>query len=169
MSLEIRINDRDSHVELVSRDENRVKIKIDDAIHEVDIVQVEEGVYSILLNGKSYIVELMEGDNAKMYVANTSYNQYELEIIDAETRYVKSRKGNDLHEADNQISSPMPGKIVKIPVKVGDSVDAGQTVIIVSAMKMESEYKAGNKGVVKEIHVKEGDTIEGHQPLITIE
>ena len=36
-------------------------------------------------------------------------------------------------------------------------------------MKMESEYKAGNKGVIKEIHVKEGDTIEGNQPLITIE
>jgi len=169
MSLEIRINDRHSQVELVSRDKNRVKIKIDDAIHEVDIIQVEKAVYSILLNGKSYIVELIEGDSAKTYKANTSDHQFELEIIDAETRYLKSRKGNDLDEIDNQISSPMPGKIVKIPVKTGDRVEAGQTVIVVSAMKMESEYKAGNKGVIKEIHVKEGDTIEGNQPLITIE
>ena len=169
MSLEIRINDRHSQVELVSRHDNRVKIKIDDATHEVDIIQVEEGVYSILLNGKSYTVELMDGDSAKIYRANTSDHQYELEIIDAETRYLKSRKGNDLDEADNQISSPMPGKIVKIPVKIGEKVEAGQTVIIVSAMKMESEYKAGNKGVIKEIHVQEGDTIEGNQPLITIE
>jgi len=169
MSLEIQINDRHSQVELVSRDENRVKIKIDDAIHEVDIIQVEEGVYSILLNGKSYIVELTEGGSAKMYRASTLGHQYELEIIDAETRYLKSRKGNDLDESDNRISSPMPGKIMKIPVKIGDRVEAGQTVIIVSAMKMESEYKAGNKGVIKEIHVKEGDTIEGNQPLITIE
>ena len=169
MSLEIRINDRHSQVELVSRDENRVKIKIDDATHEIDVIRVERGVYSLLLNGKSFIVELMEGDSAKLYRANTSSHQYELEIIDAETRYLKSRIGNDLHEADNQISSPMPGKVVKIPVKIGDKVEIGQTVIIVSAMKMESEYKAGNKGVIKEIHVKEGDTIEGHQPLITIE
>ncbi|MFC2099127.1 biotin/lipoyl-containing protein, partial [Bacteroidota bacterium] len=51
----------------------------------------------------------------------------------------------------------------------GEKVEAGQTVIIVSAMKMESEYKAGHAGVVKEIHVKEGDTIEGNQPLVTIE
>ena len=63
----------------------------------------------------------------------------------------------------------MPGKVVKIPVKVGDKVETGETVIIVSAMKMESEYKAARVGLIKEIHVAEGDTIEGHQPLITIE
>ena len=63
----------------------------------------------------------------------------------------------------------MPGKIVRIAVKVGEKVEVGQTVIIVSAMKMESEYKAGKEGVIKKIHVNEGDTIEGNQPLITIE
>jgi len=169
MSLEIRLDDRHSQVELVSRDKNRIKIKVDDKIHEVDIVEVEKGVYSILLNGQSYIVELHEGDSSKQYNANTAYRSFDLEIIDAETRYLMSRKGNDLDEADNQVSSPMPGKIVKIPVKTGDKVEVGQTVIIVSAMKMESEYKAGREGIIKNIHVKEGDTIEGNQPLITIE
>lgn len=170
MSLEIRLNDRHSQVELVSRDKNKVKIKIDDKVHEADIIKVEKGVYSILLNGQSYIIELLEGDSSKKYNASTAGSSFDLEIIDAETRYLMSRKGNDLDDDDgNQISSPMPGKIVKIPVKEGDKVEAGQTVIIVSAMKMESEYKAGHAGVVIEIHVKEGDTIEGNQPLITIE
>jgi len=63
----------------------------------------------------------------------------------------------------------MPGKIVKITVKAGEKVKQGQTVIIVSAMKMESEYKTGKAGTIKEIYVREGDTIEGNQPLITIE
>lgn len=169
MSLEIRIDDRHSQVELVSRDKNRVKIKVDDKIHEVDIVRVEEGIYSILLDGKSYVVELLEGDTSKKYSASTAFRSFDLEIIDAETRYLMSRKGSELDEADNQISSPMPGKVVKIPIKAGDKVEMGQTVIIVSAMKMESEYKAGKAGIIKEIHVKEGDTIEGNQPLITIE
>jgi biotin carboxyl carrier protein len=169
MSLEIRLDDRHSQVELVSRDNNRVRIKVDDKLHEVDIVEVEKGVYSIMLEGKSYVVELLEGENTKRYSATTSSRTYDLEIIDAESRYLKSRKGSDLDEAENQISSPMPGKIVKIPVKTGEKVEAGQTVIIVSAMKMESEYKAGKEGVIKEIHVNEGDTIEGNQPLITIE
>lgn len=169
MSLEIRIDDRYSQVELVSRDKNSVKIKVDDEIHDVDIIRAEEGIYSILLNGKSYTVELLEGDTSKKYSATTAYHSFDIEIIDAETRYLMSRKGNELEDAENQISSPMPGKIVKIPVKTGDKVEVGQTVIIVSAMKMESEYKSGKAGIIKEIHVKEGDTIEGNQPLITIE
>lgn len=169
MSLEIRLDDRHSQVELVSRDKNRVKIKVDDKLHEVDIVMVEDGVYSLLLNGKSYIVRLMEGDTPKKYYVSTARRSFDLEIIDAETRYLMSRKGNDLEDEGNQISSPMPGKVVKIPVKTGDKVDVGQTVIIISAMKMESEYKAGKAGVIKEILVKEGDTIEGNQALITIE
>ncbi|HEC41666.1 MAG TPA: acetyl-CoA carboxylase biotin carboxyl carrier protein subunit [Bacteroides sp.] len=169
MSLEIRLNDRYAQVELVSRDENKVKIKVDDKIHEVDIVEVEDGVYSLLMNGRSYVVELMDGVTSKKYNAKTFYKSFDLEIIDAETRYLMSRKGNDIEDEGNQISSPMPGKIVKIPVKVGEKVVAGQSVIIVSAMKMESEYKAGHDGVIKEIHVKEGDTIEGNQLLISIE
>ena len=63
----------------------------------------------------------------------------------------------------------MPGKVVKIPVKKGDKVNAGDTVIIVSAMKMESEYKVKIDRVVKEIKVKEGDTIAANQPLIIVE
>ncbi len=63
----------------------------------------------------------------------------------------------------------MPGKIVKILVAEGDKVEAGQTVIIVSAMKMESEFKASKAGIVNEIPVKEGDTVDGNQVLVVIE
>jgi biotin carboxyl carrier protein len=169
MSLEIRLDDRFSKVELVSKEKNKLQIKVDDKLYELDMVKVEEGMYSILLDGKSYNVEIIEKDISKQYNVNTRGKSYDLEIIDAETRYLMSRKGNDLEDADNIVSSPMPGKIVKIPVKAGEKVEAGQTVIIVSAMKMESEYKAGKEGVIKEVHVSEGDTIEGNQPLISIE
>lgn len=169
MSLEIRLNDRFSKVELVSKEKNKLQIKVDDKLYELDMVKVKEGMYSILLEGRSYNVEIIEKDSAKQYNVNALEKSYDLEIIDAETRYLMSRKGNDLEDADNIVASPMPGKIVKIPVKAGDQVEVGQTVIIVSAMKMESEYKAGKEGVIKEVHVSEGDTIEGNQPLITIE
>ena len=63
----------------------------------------------------------------------------------------------------------MPGKVVKIPVNVGDKVKAGDVVIIISAMKMESEYKVKKDRIIREILVKEGDIVEGNQPLIIIE
>jgi biotin carboxyl carrier protein len=169
MSLEIRLDDRFSKVELVSREKNKLQIKVDDKLYELDMVRVGEGMYSILLEGKSYNVEIIEKDNPKQSSVSALKRSFDLEVIDAETRYLMSRRGGDLEDADNTISSPMPGKIVRIPVKAGEKVAPGQTVIIVSAMKMESEYKAGKEGIIKEIHVSEGDTIEGNQPLITIE
>jgi biotin carboxyl carrier protein len=169
MALEIRLDDRNSHVELVRKDENFVEILVDGKLYKLDIVMVEEGVYSILHNGKSYNVELIEAETKKKYIVNTLYRSFNLEIVDAETRYQLSRNKNQLGDDQSSISSPMPGKIVKIPVKAGDQVQAGDTVIIISAMKMESEYKTGKSGIVKEIHVNEGDTIEGHQLLMTIE
>ena len=57
----------------------------------------------------------------------------------------------------------------KIDLQVGQEVEAGQTLIVVSAMKMESEYKAPKNGKVKQIHVKDGDIVAGHQPLVTLE
>ena len=67
------------------------------------------------------------------------------------------------------ISTPMPGKVVKILVKEGDRVKGGDTVVVVSAMKMESEYKVIKDRLIKKVLVKEGDNIEGDQPLIMLE
>ena len=169
MALEIRLDDRVSQVELVRKDKNFIDIRVDGKLYKLDIVMVEEGVYSILHHGKSYNVELIEAESKKKYIVNTLYRSFNLEIVDAETRYQLSRNKNQLVDDQSSISSPMPGKVVKIPVKVGDQVQVGDTVIIISAMKMESEYKTGKSGVIKEIHVSEGETIEGHKILITIE
>ena len=169
MSLEIKLNDRLATVELVNRESNKVQIKVDDKLYELDMIKVEDGMYSLLLEGQSYSLEILEKDGSKTYDVSTLYKSYNLEIIDSETRYNMSRLGNEEEDGGNTISSPMPGKIVKIPVKAGQKVKNGETVIIVSAMKMESEYKAGKDGVIKEVLVKEGDTIEGNQPLITLE
>ena len=91
------------------------------------------------------------------------------EIIDAEAKYLQARNAGNLEAEENTISSPMPGKVVKIEYSIGDEVKKGDTVIIVSAMKMESEYKAMKDGVVKEVFVKEEETIDGNQPLVFIE
>ena len=63
----------------------------------------------------------------------------------------------------------MPGKVVKIPVSVGETVTAGQTLIIVEAMKMQSEFKSTGEKIVHEIFVREGDTVSAHQLMIKLE
>lgn len=169
MELEIKLNQRLSRVKLISRNDNRIKVSVDDRIYDLDLCKVEENEYSVLYNGESHNIEVIEGDTSKRYIANTYFKSYDIEIVDAETRYQQNRNKGGVDQNENTISTPMPGKIVRIPVKAGQQVSAGETVIVVSAMKMESEYKANRDAIVKKILVKEGDTVKSNQPLVIIE
>ncbi|HEY2744162.1 MAG TPA: biotin/lipoyl-containing protein, partial [Polyangia bacterium] len=71
--------------------------------------------------------------------------------------------------AASSIQSPMPGKIVKVLVAVGDEVKSGQGVVVVEAMKMENELKSPKDGKVKAVAVKEGQPVEAGQTLVTLE
>ena len=167
MSYEINLNGEQDSIQILSRRGSEIDVRVGDRQYTVDIVEVENGVYSILMDGTSFNVELIKTENKK-YLANTLYNHFDVEIIDAETRYLKSKRGHE-HEEQSFISTPMPGKVVKILVEAGQEVKAGETLIIVSAMKMESEYKVSTDRIVKEVLVSEGENIDGNQPLITLE
>ena len=67
------------------------------------------------------------------------------------------------------IQSPMPGKVVKVLIAVGDEVKAGQGVVVVEAMKMENELKAPKDGKVKSVAVKEGQPVDTGQTLATLD
>lgn len=169
MALEIKLNNRTALVELLARENDLARIRIDDKEYDADIVEVERGVYSILINDRSFNIELIPGEKPKTYYVNTYLNSFQAEIVDAEAKYRHSREKGMMIEGEKTIVSPMPGKVVKITCQTGDPVEPGQTLIIVSAMKMESEFKARTAGRVADIRVKEGDTVEGKQILIVIE
>ena len=168
MQLEFKVNDRTAVVKEISREGNLVTISVDDRIYEVDIDKVSGEEYSILSEGKSYNVEVISTDDPKTYRVNTIYFGFDVSINDAETRYNQKRKTKEGDGTTDTIKSPMPGKVMKVLVKKGDHVEKGQTVVILSAMKMESEYKAGCSGLVSKVAVKEGDTVEGNQLMVVI-
>ena len=69
---------------------------------------------------------------------------------------------------ENVVTAPMPGKVLRILVREGDEVKAGQGLLVLEAMKMENEIPSPKDGVVKKILVKEGDTVDTGQPLIEL-
>ncbi len=73
-----------------------------------------------------------------------------------------------VEDAGQGVHAPMPGKIVKILVKVGDKVKAGDPVVTLEAMKMENELCAPAGGTVKAVSVGEGDSVDGGQLLVAI-
>jgi biotin carboxyl carrier protein len=169
MQLEINIGKRTAAIELLSKDKSFYTFSVDGKEYVVDMIRFGKGAYSMLYNNRSFYIELIEGKDSKKYFVNTKNLSYELEIIDAESKYLKNKNKGSFNLSENTIISPMPGKVVKILVGKGDKVQPGQTAIIISAMKMESEYNFSKEGIVTEILVIEGETVDGNQTLIVIE
>lgn len=166
--MEIHIGDRVADVTLVSKEGNKVQLTIDGVPYNVDIVMAENGSCSILHEGKSYNAELIRKEGGKSYTVNAHYQSYNIDIIDSQAKYLRMRKGTDEKQQD-KIVSPMPGKVVKIPVKAGDRLQAGDIVVVIEAMKMQSNYKVNSECVVKEIFVNEGDSVNSNQVIMTLD
>ena len=121
--MEIHIGNRVAEVELLSKDGNTVCLTIDGKEYEVDVTMVERGSCSILHDGKSYNAELIRSENGKNYKVNTHYSSYNVDIIDSSAKYLRLKKNGDERQ-DDKIISPMPGKIVEVPVKTCDRFSA---------------------------------------------
>ena len=167
--MEIHLNDRIAEVNILEADGSTLKVDVDGRIYELDYAKIGVGTYSFLLGGKTIELEVIKTKQSKFYEVKHHCFNFDAEVVDAESKYKKHRKQSEIDDGERTISSPMPGKVISIDVQVGEKVDAGQTLIVISAMKMESEYKAKKEGVVKEILTQVGATIEGNQPLIILE
>lgn len=165
MKMIVKNGKTEKSVKIISKEDNTFTATINDKEYILDIVKVEEGVYSILYNGQSINMEMIEGDNIGQYKVNTFCNYMELEVapeLSAVMKKNSNRVGNE------QVKAPMSGKIVKIKVKAGDKIEEGDSLVILSAMKMENEIKSSTSGIISKISVKEEDLVKDGQLLITI-
>lgn len=132
--------------------------------------------YSI--NGKDYAVEIIaiEGDRATVSVNGVEYNV----TLPASAAPVAPRAATPAAAAapvaaaaapaagGANVAAPLPGTVLNIKCKVGDTVKASDTVVILEAMKMENAIPAGRDGRVASINVKQGDSVLEGDTLITL-
>lgn len=166
--MEIHIGDRVADVTLVSKEGNKVQLTIDGEPYDVDIVMAENGSCSILHDGNSFNAGLVRGAGGKSYDVSMFYRSYHVDIIDTQAKYLNMKKGADEKQGD-KITAPMPGKVVSIPVKVGDRLAAGDIVVVLEAMKMQSNYKVNADCIVRNILVNEGDPVNSNQVLVELD
>jgi biotin carboxyl carrier protein len=91
---------------------------------------------------------------------------YHVDLVDE--RAVRRARASGSTGGPRTLTAPMPGKIVKHLVAVGDRVEAGQGVIVVEAMKMENELRAPAGGVVKALPAAEGTAVDAGAPLVIL-
>jgi biotin carboxyl carrier protein len=129
------------------------------------LAAVEPGVYSVLLDGRSYEARAEPGEDCAWITIRG--HRFRVAIKDPR-RW--SRTGVSAVGADREnVIASMPGKIVRLLVKPGESVVAGQGILVVEAMKMQNEMKTRRGGTVAAIAVREGETVAAGAVLVTIE
>ncbi|HEY7349598.1 MAG TPA: biotin/lipoyl-containing protein [Ktedonobacterales bacterium] len=130
------------------------------------------GRYSLLINNRSYevVVRRLEADDegGQRYEVLIEGQPYEVRLEDERARALASLAGGGHEGGDASVKAPMPGLVVNIPVAVGDTVERGQTVAVLEAMKMENDLGAPRSGVVKEIRVTTGQAVNQGQPLVIV-
>jgi biotin carboxyl carrier protein len=85
-----------------------------------------------------------------------------------ESRFLVSKMQGGLGPGAGTINASMPGRVVKILIKEGDSVEQGQGLLILEAMKMENEIKAPRSGVISSLKISEGESVESGVIMVEI-
>ena len=121
---------------------NKYRIKINDQIYEMEV--------ELLKEGERPTTKAKTGESAAYHKTATAQN-------------------SDMHASvDGAVNSPMPGKVLGVKVKEGDMVLAGQTVLVLEAMKMENNIEAPKAGRITQLQVTEGETVASGDCLFVI-
>jgi len=135
------------------------KIKTNGVEYEVHIHKVEGNMAQLTVNNVDFEVEV-EG----ITVNPTRMSNKPEKVIPAETAAIKPQVSKS---AANEFKSPLPGAILEVCVKVGDTIKAGQVLLILESMKMENNILADRDGTVEKINCVKGDAVlEGDVLLI---
>ena len=132
----------------------------DDRERTANVETPEPGVYSVLLDGRMYDARVEETP-AGLVVVIDGY-RFEIEVRDP-------RRWSRKDAAHGVEGVQTPGKVVRVLVAAGDTVEAGQGLLVVEAMKMQNEMKASRAGRILSVTVKEGATVAAGEVLATIE
>ncbi|HJU83705.1 MAG TPA: biotin/lipoyl-containing protein [Holophagaceae bacterium] len=156
-------------VELVRQD-GVVTLTWNGETHVVDLLEVESGCWSVILEGRSIDVRLDAGrhpdPDIHAYRATLYDGAYDFALQDPRKALLAAAGG--AAAAGGTLTAPMPGKVVKVLVKEGETVAEGQTLLILEAMKMQNEYKSPAAGTVAKLHVGEGSTVETATPMVDL-
>ncbi len=133
-----------------------------------DLVEFAPNCFHIIHNNKSYRAEVVKSDPAaKTFVIKINGNVQTVTIKDKFDLLLEKMGMSAANSTKiNNIKAPMPGLIIDLKIKAGDTVNAGDALLILEAMKMENILKSPGGGVVKSVKVKKGDSVEKGQVLI---
>ena len=130
-------------------------------VSNATVNEKNEGIYTVSFEGNSYTVSVSAGGDITSMIATSDKQSQSSNTSQVESKSTPSSDAEEVH-------APLSGNIWKILVNPNQSVNEGDTLLILEAMKMETEIKAAHSGVVTNISVKEGDSVTVGQVLLSL-
>ena len=140
-------------------------------IQKQDFINISQNECHLLFKNQSHLLQVVKKDLLqKTYQVKINSNIYEVKISNQLDLLIK-KLGLSLGKAhlENEIKAPMPGMILEINVEEGQSVKAGESLLVLEAMKMENTITASNDATIKSISVTQGQTVAKKELLIELE
>jgi len=151
----------------LSRVDEKWEISLDGNELDVSVVEVAPNTFSVLLNGGSHQIRIAAQPDGTLTL-HSGLSEYHVVVTDP--RLWRGRRHGALEaEGRQQISAPMPGKVVRVLVQEGDAVEAGQGLLVVEAMKMQNEIRSPKSGKVEKLLAKEGQAVNAGDVLAWVE
>ena len=160
------LSEKKTRVIELERDGLGWRVILDGQPVAVDAVEITPNTLSILLEGQSFEITVTPSPDGKLKL-QTSGQDFTAEVINPRA-WSGRRHGAVEAEGRQQILAPMPGKVVRLLVKEGDHVAAGQGLLVVEAMKMQNEIRSPKSGTVERILAKEGQPVNASEVLCVI-
>lgn len=167
MAFIARLGDKTYTVEIEEIGKSLYRVAVDGSEFLVDGKKTGITNYSLIVDDRSFEVEVdITEDEYRVLVDGRNYH---IDLVDERrVRLGGLQSGIQLQGRQN-VSVPMPGKVIAVLVSEGDKVERGQGLVIVEAMKMENEVRCPIDGEVKEVRVKTGDALEAGAILAVVE
>jgi biotin carboxyl carrier protein len=165
MRYEVGLGGRIHRLELRKKDAGW-ECRLDGRDVLVQAVRASENTLSLLIDGKSFEVKHEAAEaGAAIFVRGT---RYEVSVEDPRSWRGRARAAQDEAGPQKLIAS-MPGKVVRVLAREGDSVVSGQGIVVVEAMKMQNEIRSPRAGMLKKLLVHEGMKVNAGEVLGIVE
>ena len=153
-------------VDVTGGPDGHYRLTIGEEVWEVDARLTGQGFCSLLVGGVSHVAAVIDRDGT--CGVDVGGEAYEI-LVEEQTRWIIRTRGGIAGGGQGQtLTAPLPGKITHVAVRPGDQVRAGDTLVVIEAMKMENEFKASTAGTVTDIRVQPGQAVNPGDVLVVV-
>ncbi len=152
----------------VEADGTKWRIKIDDREVVVDAARVKPGTWSLLIDGRSMLVDVDESKDPPRIHTHQAVTPILLENAQRKRLAAQMNRAGGGKSRGEVLKAPIAGRVVKVLAVAGQFAEAGEVLVILEAMKMENEIKCARPGIVASIDVADGDSVETGGKLVSL-